>query len=153
MARWIIGLMLLLTAAAGCARTAEPRAGGDPNEPVSSSPVDPASPIPSPSPRIVEPRDGLQGVHPNAFDTAVAVDERTVRVEYYLGVEECYGLDRVDVEYGEEVVIITLYTGNVPGDRACIEIAEFVATIVELDEPLNGRTIVDGSEEASSSGY
>jgi hypothetical protein len=152
MTRRLTVLLALLVVTAGCARVADTRAGGkdgSPEDPVTSSPVDPGDPIPSPSPRIVEPRDGLTGAHKNAFDTAVVVDRQTIRVEYYLGVEACYGLDHFDVEYGEQVVIITLYSGNVPGDQVCIDIAEFVATIVHLDEPLNGRTIVDGGAEQS----
>jgi hypothetical protein len=153
MTRKLIALAAVLVFGVACGRLGDTGAGGDaPDDPVSSSPVDPGDPIASPTPRIVEPTPGLTGVHPNAFDTAVAVDEDTVRVEYYLGVEACYGLDRVDVEYGEEVVIITLYSGNVRGAEVCIDIAEFVATIVELDEPLNGRRIVDGAAEASGSG-
>jgi hypothetical protein len=149
MTRKLIASMALVLVTAGCAKVATPGAGGkdDPESPVTSSPVDPGSPIPSPSPRIVEPREGLENPHPNAFDKAVVVDPRTLRIEYFLGIEECYGLDHVDVEYGEEVVIVTLYSGNVPGDHVCIDIAEFVATIVHLEEPLNGRTVVDGSQD------
>jgi hypothetical protein len=153
MTRKLILLLAVLMLGAACARVADTGAGGDPEDPVSSSPVDPNEPIPSPTPRIVEPTPGLDGVHPNAFTKAVAVDDDTVRVEYYLGVEDCYGLDHVDVEYGEEVVIITLYSGNVPGERVCIDLAEFVATIVDLDEPLNGREIVDGAADEEGSGY
>jgi hypothetical protein len=154
MTRKLIALVAVLVFGVACGRLSDTGAGGGaPEDPVTSSPVDPGDPIPSPTPRIVEPTPGLTGVHPNAFDKAVAVDGDTVRVEYYLGVEDCYGLDHVDVEYGEEVVIITLYSGNVPGAEVCIDIAEFVATIVDLDEPLNGRQIVDGAAEEASSGY
>lgn len=152
----MLALLVVLVLAAGCARVAGPGDGGSPSDdsPVSAPPQDPNSPIPSPSPRVVEPRDDIENPHPNAFSKAVAVDEDTVRVEYYLGVEECYGLDRVDVEYGQETVIITLFTGSVPGAEVCIDIAEFVVTIVDLAEPLNGREIVDGAvAEDSGGGY
>jgi hypothetical protein len=154
MARRLIAFMVLLMVTAACGRLSGTGAGPevpDGDSPVTSSPQDPDEPIPSPTPRIVEPRDGLTGVHPNAFDKAVTVNDRRIRVEFYLGVEECYGLSRVDVEYGEEVVIITLHSGNVPGAEVCIDLAEFVATFVELDEPLNGRTIVDGAAEDDGS--
>jgi hypothetical protein len=153
MTRKLIGLMVLVAMLGACAKLTGPAAGGDtgdnPDSPVSSSPVDPNEPIPSPSPRIVEPRDGLQNPHKRIFDNAITEDPQTIRVEYYMGVEACYGLDHIDVEYGQDVVVITLFEGNVPpGDQACIDLAEFVASIVHLDEPLNGRTIVDGAADA-----
>ena len=152
MTRKLIALFALLMLSVACARVADSRDGGDagskPEDPVTSSPVDPNEPIPSPSPRIVEPRDGLLNVHPRIFDEAVLVDEDTVRLEFYMGIQECYGIDRVDVEYGEEVVVLTIHEGNVPpGDQVCIDLAEFVAVIVELDEPVSGREIVDGAAD------
>jgi hypothetical protein len=33
----------------------------------------------------------------------------------------------------------------VPGNQVCVEIAEYQAVEVELDEPLGGREIVDGA--------
>lgn len=152
MLRRLAAVTLATLVVTGCARVSTPGAGGDPTSdpesPVSSAPGDPGSPGPSPSPRVVEPRDGLVDPHPSAFDRAAAVDEDSVRVEFSMGVEECYGLDRVDVEYGRDVVVLTLFVGRVPGDHACIEIAEFVVTTVDLAEPLGGREIRDGAADS-----
>jgi hypothetical protein len=55
----------------------------------------------------------------------------------------------VDVAYGGDSVTITLFEGHDPtaGDVACIEIGVFKRVIITLDEPLAGRTIVDGAAE------
>jgi hypothetical protein len=84
-------------------------------------------------------------VRPNPFENVVVLDERTVEVRFYGGVEECYGVDRVDVEYGKTAVTVTVYQGRVPTAEVCIEIAVLTAVRVNLDEPLAGRKIVDGA--------
>jgi hypothetical protein len=84
-------------------------------------------------------------VRPNPFEKVVVQDERTVEVRFWGGVEECYGVDRVDVEYGETEVTVTVHQGRVPTAEVCIEIAVLTAVRVKLDEPLAGRKIVDGA--------
>jgi len=122
---------------------ARPGAPG-PDAPVTSSPVDPNSPIPSPTPRIVKPQPGLMDIRPQPWDSVKVLDARNLQVAFYSGVHECYGVDRVDVDYGSKAVSVTLFIGRVPGNQVCIEIAEYQAIEVELDEPLGGRKIVDG---------
>ena len=140
-ARWFVVGLLLLT---GCAERAEPGNVSGPDRPVSSGPV---TTIPNPGPTVleVEPREGLVDVVPHIFDTAEPLDSRTIRVEFYGGVEACEGLDRVEVEESKDTVTVTLYTGRVPEAEVCIEIALLKATTVELDSPLAGREIVDGA--------
>lgn len=135
----LVAILLTLT---GCAGLAEP--GASPDEPVVSSPVSP-TPIPGPSFQEVEPRDGLVDVVPHIWDRAEPIGPRTIRVEFYGGIEECEGLARVRVEETDEDVTITLYTGRVPTADVCIEIAVLKATTVELDSPLAGREILDGA--------
>ena len=84
-------------------------------------------------------------MRPNPYEKVVALDERTLEVRFWGGVEECYGVDRVDVEYGETDVTVTVFQGRVPTAEACIEIAVLTAVRVTLDEPLAGRKIVDGA--------
>jgi hypothetical protein len=96
----------------------------------------------------VEPRPGMAGVRPHAFDHAVVgSDGTTVTVYFWSGVEPCYVLDHVDVEYGAKAVTITIFEGHDPeaGDVACIEIALLKKVVVELDEPVGDREIVDGA--------
>jgi len=112
-------------------------------------PGDPGlSPEPVPGPQIVEPTPGMANVRARPFDTAtVGDDDRTVTIDFWSGIEPCAVLDRVDVDYGSDDVTITLFEGNDPyaGDVACIEIAVQKQVVIVLDEPLDGRTLVDGA--------
>ena len=76
------------------------------------------------------------------------IDDRTVALTYYGGVEECYGLARVEIGYTPEAVTITLFEGRVPSADVCIEIAVLKEAMVALDEDLAGRDLVDGATEA-----
>jgi hypothetical protein len=140
-ARWLLVTLVLL---GGCAERAEPGAGPAPDQPVSNPPVT-TVPNPGPTTLEVEPREGLVDVVPHIFDKAEPLGPTTIRVEFYGGVEECEGLDHVDVEETKKKVTITLHTGRVPEAEVCIEIALLKATTVELESPLAGREIVDGA--------
>jgi hypothetical protein len=90
----------------------------------------------------------MADVHARPFDDAtVADDDVTVNVDFTSGVEPCSVLDHVDVSYGANAVTITLYEGYDPsaGQVACIDIAAFKRVVVTLDQPLDGRKIVDGA--------
>ena len=137
-------IILAVMTLAGCGERAEPGAVSGPDAPVSSGPVT-VVPNPGPTTLEVEPREGLVDVVPHIFDKAEPLDSKTIRVEFYGGVEECDGLDHVEVEETKDTVTITLYTGRVPSAEVCIEIAVLKATTVELDSPLAGREIVDGA--------
>jgi hypothetical protein len=105
----------------------------------------PTRPVPTP----VEPTPGMDDVHARQWDaSAVADDDTTVTLTYYTGVAPCTQLDHVDVVYGPDSVTITLYEGSDPGAQgtACIDIAMLASTTVHLDQPLAGRTIVDGAQ-------
>jgi hypothetical protein len=98
--------------------------------------------------RIVEPTPGMAGVRPHAFDHAVvADDDRSVTVFFWSGVEPCYVLDHVDVAYADDHVTITLFEGHdaSDGDVVCIDIALSKKVVVQLAEPLGGRSILDGA--------
>jgi hypothetical protein len=142
----LLSASALLTACAGL-RDGGAAAPG-PDTPVSSTP-DPGIISPKPTPLLVEPRDGLVDVNPTPWDKARVLDPRTVEVRFYGGVEECYGVARVDVDYRKESVVITLFGGRVPTAEICIEIAVLKAVRVDLTEPLAGRRLVDGAEQAS----
>ena len=133
--------MVALLFLSGCGETAGP------DDPVVGRPG--PSPAPSPSVLEVEPREGLVDVRPHIWNRAEPVAPRRIRVEFHGGVEECEGLDRVEVREDEETVAITLYTGRLPEAEVCIEIAVLKATTVKLGSPLRGREILDGAQVAS----
>jgi hypothetical protein len=135
--------LVLLTACGE--RAAAPLAG--PGSPVTSSPVSP-TPVPSPTPRIVEPVPGLVHVRPQPLDSTEVLGPRKVQVAFYGGVEDCYGLDRVEVSEGPNRVEITVFVGEKPGSLVCVDLAELQATVVTLERPLGDREIVDGSAVA-----
>jgi hypothetical protein len=144
----LIGTVVAVSLLSACGGVgsdpAGPGAQPPPDSPVSSSPVDPNNPLPSPTPRIVEPQPGLTDIRPQPWESMKVLDPRTLQVAFYSGVHECYGVDRVEVDYGSKAVTVSLFIGRVPGNQVCVEIAEFQAVEVELDEPLGGREIVDG---------
>jgi hypothetical protein len=121
---------------------------GDPDAPVTGTPTT-DDPMDDAEPELVEPRSGMEDVRPRPFDEAEAIDDSTVEVRFWSGVEPCYVLDSVEVEETDETVTITLFEGSEPTDEdvACIEIAVWKATHVELSEPLGDRDIVDGAEQ------
>jgi hypothetical protein len=96
----------------------------------------------------VEPRPGMSDLYPHAFDKAVVGDDdRTLTIFFWSGVEPCYVLDHVDVGYGPDAITVTLFEGHdaSAGDVACIEIALIKKVVVQLDEPVGDRRIVDGA--------
>jgi hypothetical protein len=96
----------------------------------------------------VEPTPGMSDLYPHAFDKAVAGnDGRTLTLFFWSGVEPCYVLDHVDVDYGPSAITVTLFEGHdaSAGDVACIEIALLKKVVVQLDEPVGDRRIVDGA--------
>lgn len=119
-----------------------------PEEPVSNEPGGPVAEVPHPRPSSVHPKPGQENVHPIGWDKSqVSKNGRSVDVIFWSGVEPCYVLDRVEVEYRADKVVITLFQGSTPMEEevACIDIALQKMTTVELEEPLNGREIVDGA--------
>jgi hypothetical protein len=121
--------------------------GATPDAPVSSSPDGGGSSHRGARYRTVTPRSGMAGVHPIRWQSIRRVNRRNLLVRFTSGVEPCYVLDHVDVEYGSKHVAITLFEGRDPkaGDVACIEIAELKRVPVELAEPLGNRRVIDGA--------
>ena len=99
----------------------------------------------APERRLLEPTPGLVDPIPSAIESYAELEGTTLELRFYSGVEECYGLDRVDVEELDATVTVTVFVGRRPEAEVCIEIAESVATKVDLAAPLAGRTLVDGS--------
>ena len=144
--RWMLVsvIAVLVVIAAGAAIAAS----NDPDTPVSSGPITRGEPPIDGGPTVVEPRPGMADVYARPFDTATVNDDSTaVTIDFVSGVEPCNVLDHVDVRYGAETITITLFEGHdaSAGDVACIEIGVYKRVIVQLDEPLGDRKIVDGA--------
>lgn len=101
-------------------------------------------------PTQVEPRDGLENVHPVGWDEVQVDpdDQSRVTVSWWSGVAPCNALSEVRAEFTDEAVILTVLEGNVPSDeeQACIEIAQYKSAVVTLDEEIGPRSILDGAE-------
>jgi hypothetical protein len=138
----VLGLM----AACGTEAATDP-AGAAPDTPVSSTPGgDPTGPVKSGAQRV-EPQPGMVDVRPYRFEQAKLISGNRVRIFFYQGVPPCSVLDRVDVQYREASIEVTLQVGRdqTDEDTACIELAVYNYVDVELEEPHDGRPIVDGS--------
>jgi hypothetical protein len=140
----VVAVALAVGLLAGCAGTTPVTPGGAPEAPVTSSPVTP-TPDPGPTALPVSPRPGLVDVRPQQWERAEQVGPARLRLEFYGGVEECEGLDRVEVEESRDAVTVTLYVGRVPTAEVCIEIAVLKSVTVLVDGPIGGREIVDGA--------
>lgn len=143
-------LMLVAVLAAGCGDDsatpgAGPSASADPDGVVSSTPG--AGDDPNPSPSYTQPNPGQEDVRAIAWDSYNADQKGRLYISYYSGVEPCYVLDRIDVIERETKVTVTLWEGHAPGseDVACIEIAELKTTVIQLEEPLGDRKLLDGA--------
>ena len=93
-------------------------------------------------------RPGCPGVNPTAFDkVVVGKDGKTLTIFFWSGVEPCYVLDRVDVDASRDAMTVTLFQGHDAsvGNVACIDIALLKKVVVQLDEPVGDRRIVDGA--------
>jgi hypothetical protein len=143
-------VMMALTTLVACGTREGSVAGDPPNSPdgpVSSTPSPGGSGLGQRTHRLVVPEPGMDDVRPIRWQSVRSVDARMLMIRFTSGVEPCYVLDHVDVEYGREHVAVTLFEGHDPGagDVACIEIAELKRVRVELAEPLGNRRIVDGA--------
>ena len=95
-----------------------------------------AAPV-EPSPQIVQPKAGLQGVHPvGATRIDALVDGRhvVVRLSWYSGVEPCHVLAGVDVAKSGTTITLTVHEGSADPQAACIELAQYKGVIVDLGE-------------------
>jgi hypothetical protein len=121
-------------------------AAGDPDDVVSNTPG--SEPSGRGGPQRVEPRDGLVDVRAIPWDRhRVQAEGGALDLFFWHGVEECYGVDRVDVRYGRRNLRVTIYEGRNPEAEVCVELAVRKVVRVTLDEPIGDRAVVDGSRE------
>lgn len=98
--------------------------------------------------QLVEARDGL--VDPRPVDwlrSKPRAGGTVLRITFWSGVEECYGVAEVAVEEDADSVTVTIMEGREPAAEVCIELAVKKAIDVELSAPLGDREVRDGAEE------
>ena len=112
-----------------------------PDDPVTGGPGagGPGFPDPGqPQPTIVAPGVGLTGIHPvgaTKVETAINGRDLAVRVDWFSGVEPCSVLAGVDVARDGNTFKLTVNEGSAAApDTACIDIAMYKGTIVDLGE-------------------
>jgi hypothetical protein len=99
--------------------------------------------------KIVVPRPGQLDPHPvgaTLLEPSVEGRRVLVKVSWYSGVEPCYVLDSVRVDRGGNEFVLTIIEGTGDPNAMCIEIAEYKATIVDLDELEPGEYTIRASE-------
>jgi hypothetical protein len=137
----------------GTPNSVPPASGpGSPDRPATSTPR-PGSPNahpgePSPTPSPVRPRPGTTDPRPVKYTSATpGRDGRALEITWWSGVEPCHVLDRVDVAYRPDAVVVTVFEGRDParGNEPCIEIAVRKKTVVSLGTPLDDRKVIDGA--------
>ncbi len=116
------------------------RVPGDPGSGVGTTPIDPLPVDPGPgAPLIVRPAPGRANPHPVVpirIETSIDGRHILVKLSWYGGVEPCSVLDSVRIERTANDIALTPIEGSSAeaGAVACIDIAVFKATIVDLGE-------------------
>jgi hypothetical protein len=161
-----VALFVLVALAVGaCSASSAPSDGSSASSPASPpagaslAPTDPDASAISTVPgddmprdptggQITVPKPGQRDIHAIAAQTLTAtVTGRRVMVSiaYTSGVEPCNVLDSIIVKTGPQSFEITLREGHGPEDVACIDIAQFKRTVVDLGEVAPGTyEITDG---------
>jgi hypothetical protein len=122
--------------------TTEAPAVDEPSDEVGETPT-PGEPETTYRPIEVEgdlPFDG----HTPGGGELIAVDGNKVTVGFWMGVESCYGVQRIDVAETETKVAVDITVSARSADQVCIELAEARSVTVELDAPLGGRILEIG---------
>jgi hypothetical protein len=138
--------LLVSLSACGQAATDAGGSGSSPDDPVTGKPSGDQAPGGA---KLVTPQRNAASVIPGHWHKAKLVDQDTVRVFFWGGVEACSVLDSVDVRYGPDQVALTLFQGTPASAAAkiCPELAVLKVVEVDLTEPLGGRKLVDGADK------
>ncbi|MDQ4058137.1 MAG: hypothetical protein M3124_03325 [Actinomycetota bacterium] len=150
----IIGLVLVAvlsaTACEGAASddggaTNQGAGGQQPDDPVTSTP-DSGGGRRAMKALEVELRDGLVQPRRHPFeDSKVVGDGEAVELYFWDGIQECGGPQRVESEYRVDEIVLTLFVGRNPEAEVCTEQAVYKVLTVPLEEPLDGRRVLDGA--------
>ena len=126
---------------------------GDPGTGVVTNPPNPGGggQVPDPQPTIVNPVAGLQGIRAIGavkLEPGVNGNNVSVRISWWSGVEPCSVLAGVTVARDGNTFKLTVTEGSQGQGMACIEIAMYKATIVDLGELDPGTYTITAMGEA-----
>lgn len=90
-----------------------------------------------------EPHSDLEGERRVAWDEVDVVSDSQLRVFFLAGTATCYGT-RAVVDENDTTVSIAVFEGTLPdAPSECTLEARYASLLVDLDEPLSGREVVD----------
>ncbi len=109
--------------------------------------------VPDPQPTIVNPVAGLQGVRAIGaikLEPGVNASNVSVRISWWSGVEPCSVLAGVTVARDGNTFALTVTEGSKGQGMACIEIAMYKATIVDLGKLDPGTYTISAAGDATA---
>ncbi len=118
----------------------------DPIEsPVTTVPSDGGPVVDDITYRPIDVEGGLVGPgHIINHGEVIAVDGNRVTLGFWMGVDTCYGIERIDLAETDTKVAIDITIGARAADQVCIEIAEARSVTVEFSSPLGERIVEVG---------
>ncbi len=116
--------------------------------------VDTSGPLEEPGTPSVDPGSVYRPIEPEG-DVAgegvvigggdlVSVDGNRITVGFWMGVEDCFAVERIDLAETETKVAVDITVAARDADQACIALAEARSVTVELDAPLGDRLLEIG---------
>lgn len=100
--------------------------------------------------RPVEPEGDVAGEGTSVpGDVLLDVDGNRIEVGFWMGVQDCYAVEDVDVSETDEAVSVDIVVAARSEDRACTDLAEARSVSVELDAPLGDRVLDVGGVRLS----
>jgi hypothetical protein len=152
----LLGILVMVGLVAGAcsagAAPAPPTPTLAPDAPVTSPPDGGGDPGPA-QPSFVVPQPGQLDVRPvtiTALTPIVDGRQVTVQADWVSGIEPCYVLDHVDVSEEGATFTIGLFEGSSEQDVACIEIAVYKSTLIDLGELDPGSYIVQSADGSTA---
>jgi hypothetical protein len=125
----VAGALMMLVTATGVVAGGDQSTGSDGTQP---APTASGAVRVSPDPTVID-------LHRTAWDhVRVSADGRRLVVFFWMGVQDCYGLGKVDTVRRNGHLVIKLFTGIRPqaAYTTCIEIAQLYKTVIYLKNPI-----------------
>lgn len=112
----------------------------DPGETATESP-----PTLPGQPQMVEPQGGLEAVEPHPWDEVFVLNDGR-GIELRWTAPPCLLLDRIELEYADDRVTVTLFLGQEDAGEPCEGPDIYRARRRTLPQPVETRSLADGAE-------